>query len=242
MAAPDPSYFVTASNRINNSSLTTTQTFWRSPPPSHLDEFLRRTDCCYGIGKGEMVRTAEVAGRSVGRSVGTTRRRPTARAARQIMLYVCGSGAAGAAAATPGCSVAPRERRGPENEVRPCACELRTSEACARAECYPHSPLFFSLVDGTTVSAMRRGTFSAMPCRQPWASTYGLWLSGTLSLFYKGHDSVELPCQGEVTRVARICAFIPTVLLSFFCSLYHSLFLPPLLPDMGEKERRASLL
>ena len=182
MAAPDPSYFVTASNRINNSSLTTTQTFWRSPPPSHLDEFLRRTDCCYGIGKGEMVRTAEVAGRSVGRSVGTTRRRPTARAARQIMLYVCGSGAAGAAAATPGCSVAPRERRGPENEVRPCACELRTSEACARAECYPHSPLFFSLVDGTTVSAMRRGTFSAMPCRQSWASTYGLWLSGTLSL------------------------------------------------------------
>ena len=48
-----------------------------------------------------------------------------------------------------------------------------------------------------------------------------------------------LPCQGEVTRVARICAFIPTVLLSFFCSLYHSLFLPPLLPDIGEKERRA---
>ena len=46
-----------------------------------------------------------------------------------------------------------------------------------------------------------------------------------------------LPCQREVTRVARICAFIPTVLLSFFC-----LFLPPLLPDVGEKERIASFL
>ena len=51
-----------------------------------------------------------------------------------------------------------------------------------------------------------------------------------------GHTT--LPCQGEVTRAARICAFIPTVLFSF-CSLCHSLFLPPLLPDIGEKERRA---
>ena len=48
---------------------------------------------------------------------------------------------------------------------------------------------------------------------------------------------VPLGGQEEVTRVERICVFLPTVPLSFFCSLYPSLFLPPLLPGtLGERE------
>ena len=47
----------------------------------------------------------------------------------------------------------------------------------------------------------------------------------------------KLGGQEEVTRVERICVFLPTVPLSFFCSLYPSLFLPPLLPGtLGERE------
>ena len=68
-----------------------------------------------------------------------------------------------------------------------------------------------------------------------------LWiLLAQLTTTWDTYGEAAMPTGGNKGK--RICAFILTVPLSFSCSVYHSLFLPPLLPDMGEKERVASFL